>query len=113
MTSPPLLPLQGASRTTGATFRGRAPGNALNYADFSHEDDGMFTVVKPRLSFKIHVHVEYGDVVTLNKVPDFTVQRPLTVFLQTGTSVPAQSVLIRAAQFHNAVLGKNIINQLN
>ena len=107
MASPPPIPNQGASRTTGGTFRGRAPGNALNHADFFHEDDSMFTMVKPRLSFRIYVHVEYGDVVTLNKVPDFTVQHPLTVFLQVGTSVLAQSVLERAAKLHDAVLGKN------
>ena len=41
MNSPPpsRFELQGASRTTGGIFRGRAYGNNLNQADFAEEDD--------------------------------------------------------------------------
>src|SRR6266498_807848 len=42
--SPPLfnqLELQGASRTTGGIFRGRAYGNNPNIGDFADEDDNL------------------------------------------------------------------------
>jgi hypothetical protein len=106
MASSPPLPLQGSSHMTGGILRGKAFGNALNHADFSYENDGAFTLVKPMLTFKIYVHVEYGDVLSLNKAPDFIVQFPLTVFLLFGTSLLAQPLLKKAAQFHDSIQGK-------
>lgn len=38
MKSPSISPLQGASRTTGGIFRGRALGNVFNFADADVED---------------------------------------------------------------------------
>src|SRR6266571_4564801 len=104
MSSPP--PLQGSSRMTGGILRGRAMGNAVNHADFSHEDNDALALVKPTLTFKIYVHVESGNVLSLNKAPDFAVQLPLTVFLLSGTLLLAQLLLMRAAQFHDLILSR-------
>lgn len=78
----------------------------LNHADFSHEDDDALPLVKPTLTFKIYVHVESGNVLSLNKAPDFAVQLPLTVFLLSGTLLLAQPLLMRAAQFHDLILSR-------
>ena len=36
--------------------------------------------IKPTLTFKVLVYVEYSDVLEINKVPDFDSQFPTTVF---------------------------------
>ena len=84
MVSPPPLPLQGSSCITDGILHRRAFGNALNYADFSHENDNALTLVKP----------------------DFIVQLHLTVFLLSGTLLLAQPLLKRAAQLHDSIQSK-------
>ena len=99
--------LQGASRTTGGIFRGNAYGNNLNHADFEHEDDlDACVLIKPKLTFKIFVYVQYGDVLVINRVPDFDAQVPITVFFLNGTSLLAKPLLEKAAQYHDSISRK-------
>ncbi|KAF8809167.1 hypothetical protein BYT27DRAFT_7285400, partial [Phlegmacium glaucopus] len=100
-------PLHGSSHTTGGFIRGRAHGNALNHADFCYADDG-YALVKPLLQFKIYVHVESGDVLGLNKVPDFDSQLPVAVFLLSGTSLLAKPLLERASQLHTSINNSDV-----
>ncbi|KAG6904291.1 hypothetical protein DXG01_011149, partial [Tephrocybe rancida] len=60
MRSPPLSPsrdLQGASRTTGGIFRGRAHGNVFNHADV---DDFIESDVIPTKG-EVHLYTSHGD----------------------------------------------------
>jgi hypothetical protein len=105
MSSP--VSLQGASRTTGGIFRGNAYGNQLNHADFDHEDDpGQYMLIKPKLTFKIFVYVQYGDVLVINRVPDFDSQIPITVFFLNEISLLAKPLLKKAAQYHDSISRK-------
>ena len=102
MSSP--ISLQRASHTTRGILRGNALGNRLNHADFEHEDDpGAHMLIKPKLTFKIFVYVQYGDVVVMNRVPDFNSQFPITVFFLNGISLLAQPLLNKATQYHDSI----------
>jgi hypothetical protein len=99
--------LQGASCTTGGIFRGNAYGNKLNHADFEPEDDlGVHMLIKPKLTFKIFVYVQYGDVLELNRVPDFNSQFPITVFFLNEKALLARPLLEKAAQYHDSISRK-------
>ena len=37
-------------------------------------------LITPKLAFKIFAYVQYGDVLEINRVPDFNSQIPITVF---------------------------------
>jgi len=63
-------------------------------------------LTKPRLSIKIFVHVEAGDPLQINRVPDFDFQFPITVFVLHGTSLSAKLLLKRAVQFHDSISGQ-------
>lgn len=107
MASPPVLDLRGASRTTGALFRGNALGNTVNHADYSDlVTEDVFSVIKPSYSFKILPHLEYGDVILENPTPDFVIQLPTTVFILTGTSLRAGPLLKKVAQIYEKVTSK-------
>ena len=58
---PPLnrLELQGASRTTGGIFRGRAYGNNPNIADLADEDDNLIPIIG-----KIYLYLTGDDPTT-------------------------------------------------
>jgi len=58
MDSPPpsRFELQGASRTTGGIFRGRAHGNNLNQADFAKEEDSSIPIVG-----KVYLYITSQD----------------------------------------------------
>ena len=58
MDSPPPshFELQGASRTTGGIFRGRAHGNNLNQADFADEEDSSIPIVG-----KVYLYITSQD----------------------------------------------------
>ena len=99
----PIAP-QGASHMTGGILRGNAYGNSLNHADFEHEDDsGAYMFIKPTLTFKVFVYVEYGDVLEINKVPDFDPQFPITVFLLNDMSLLAKLLLKKSMQYHDSI----------
>jgi hypothetical protein len=100
------IALQGASRTTGGIFRGKALGNHLNHADFEHDDPDAIMLIKPKLTFKVFVYVEYGDVLAMSRVPDFDSQIPITVFFLSDTSPFAQPLLKKAAQYHDSISRK-------
>jgi hypothetical protein len=101
------IPLQGASRTTGGIFRGKALGNKLNHADFEDENDsGPFMVIKPKQAFKIFLYVQYGDVLEVSHVPNFDSQIPITVFLLNDISPRAQPLLTKATKFHDSLSRK-------
>ena len=51
-----LTELQGASRTTGGIFRGRAYGNNPNLADFAEEEDSFIPVIG-----KVHLYLSAED----------------------------------------------------
>lgn len=105
MSSP--VSLKGASRTTGGILRGNAYGNRLNHADFEDEDDlGVYMSIKPKLTFKIFVYVQYGDVLAINRVPDFDIQFPITVFFLNEISLLAKPLLKKAAQYHDSISRK-------
>lgn len=61
MDSPPLSrsELQGASRTTGGIFRGRAYGNNPNMADLADRDDSLIPLIG-----KIYLYITANDPVT-------------------------------------------------
>jgi len=99
--------LQGSSRTIGGILRGNAYGNNLNHADFEQKDDlGPHMLIKPKLTFKIFVYVQYGDVLVINRVPDFDSQFPITVFFLNETSLLAKPLLEKASQFHDSISRK-------
>ena len=101
------IPLQGASRTTGGIFRGKALGNKPNHADFEDENDsGPFMVIKPKQAFKIFLYVQYGDVLEVSRVPDFASQIPITVFLLNDISPRSQPLLTKATKFHDSLSRK-------
>jgi hypothetical protein len=108
MSSP--VSLQGASRTIGGIFRGNAYGNRLNHADFDHEDQATTSashmLIKPKLTFKVFVYVQYGDVLAINRVPDFDSQFPITVFFLNEISLLAKPLLKKAAQYHDSISRK-------
>lgn len=58
---PPLSQhdLQGASRTTGGLFRGRAYGNNPNIADLADEDDSLIPIIG-----KIYIYTTASNPVT-------------------------------------------------
>jgi hypothetical protein len=98
------IPLQGASRTMGGIFRGKALGNKPNHADFEDENDsGPFMVIKPKQAFKIFIYVQYGDVLEVSRVPDFASQIPITVFLLNDISPRSQPLLTKATKFHDSL----------
>jgi hypothetical protein len=103
MSSP--VSLKGASRTTGGILRGNAYGNRLNHADFE-DDPGVYMLIKPTLKFKIFVYVQYGDVLAINRVPDFDIQFPITVFFLNEISLLAKPLLKKAAQYHDSISRK-------
>lgn len=103
MSSP--VSLKGASRTSGGIFRGNAYGNRLNHADFE-DDPGVYMLIKPKLTFKIFVYVQYGDVLAINRVPDFDIQFPITVFFLNEISLLAKPLLKKAAQYHDSISRK-------
>lgn len=104
MASPPTLDLRGASRTTGAAFRGNALGNTVNHADFSDlVTEDIHSAIKPIHYFKILPHLEYGDPILENPAPDFLTQLPITVFVLTGTSLRAEPLLKKVAQLYEKV----------
>ncbi|KAF8804003.1 hypothetical protein BYT27DRAFT_7259456 [Phlegmacium glaucopus] len=92
--------------------QGRAYGNVLNHADFNYEDD-EHTLVKPQLTFKIYIYVETGDVLALNKVPNFTLQLPVSVFILSGSSLLAKPVLEKATQLHASIIVNEIHHQID
>jgi hypothetical protein len=101
------IPLQGASRTMGGIFRGKALGNKPNHADFEDENDsGPFMVIKPKQAFKIFLYVQYGDVLEVSCVPDFASQIPITVFLLNDISPRSQPLLTKATKFHDSLSRK-------
>ena len=101
------IDLQGASRTIGGIFRGKAFGNHLNHADLQHNDDAdAFMLIKPKLTFKVFVYVQYGDVLAVSRVPDFDSQVPITVFFFSDTSPFTQPLLKKAAQYHDLISRK-------
>ena len=107
MASPPALNLQGSSHTVGGIIRGNAYGNKPNHADLALEDgSSAHMLTKSRMSFKIFVYVEFGDVLAINRVPDFESQIPITVFMLQGTSLLTKPLLKRAVQFHASISGK-------
>ncbi len=89
MESPPLL---GSSRTTGGILRGRALGNALNYADFrkTSEDDSL--AGPAQITFNIMVYIVYGDPIRFNVTPDDSA-RP-TTFFKVTTVPPLESAIV-------------------
>ena len=107
MASPPPIDLQGSSSTTGGRLRGNAHGNKPNHADLvlvDHSSADM--LVQPRLTFKIFVYVEFGEVLAMNRVPDFESWFPITVFMLQGTSLLSKPMLKRAVEFHASISGK-------
>jgi len=60
-------------------------------------------VIKPNYTFKILPHLEYGDVILENPLPDFVIQLPTTVFILTGTSLRAEPILKKVAQLYEKV----------
>jgi len=56
---PNQLELQGASRTTGGIFRGRAYGNNPNIADLADEDDNLIPIMG-----KIYLYITGDDPAT-------------------------------------------------
>ena len=110
MSSPVPISLQGASRTTGGILRGNAFGNKLNHADFELEDDpDAHMLIKPKQTFKVFVYVQYGDVLAIDRVPDFHTQLPITVFFLNGTSPLAKPLLEKAIQYHDSISRKLVI----
>ena len=101
---------QGASCTIGGIFQGKAYGNQLNHADFDLEDQAMtstsYMLIKPKLTFKVFVYVQYGDVLAINHVPDFDSQFPITVFFLNEILLLAKPFLKKAAHYHYSILGK-------
>ena len=59
--------------------------------------------IKPTLTFKVFVYVEYGDVLEINKVPDFDPQFPITVFLLNDMSLLAKLLLKKSMQYHDSI----------
>ena len=107
MASPPALSLQGSSHTVGGILWGKAYGNKPNHADLALEGDSSdHMLMKSRMAFKIFVHVEFGEALAINRVPDFESQVPITVFMLQGTSLLAKPLLKRAVQFHASISGK-------
>lgn len=107
MASPPNINLQGSSRTTGGHIRGNAPGNKPNHADLALDNySSAHMLVQPKLTFKIFVHIQFGEVLMMNRVPDFESQFPITVFMLQGTSLLTKPLLERAVGYHASISGK-------
>jgi len=70
---PPLnqLELQGASRTTGGIFRGRAYGNNPNIADLADEDNNLIPIMG-----KIYLYITGDDPATWDLL---TMKRSLVI----------------------------------
>jgi hypothetical protein len=105
MGTPPSLNLQGSSHTTGGILRGNASGNRLNHAKFDFEDHPSIEMqIQSRLTFKIFIYVEYGNVLVINRVPNFESQILLTVFMLHGTSLLTEPLLTKAVRFHKSII---------
>ena len=61
-------------------------------------------LIKPKLTFKIFVYVQYGDVLVINRVPDFDSQIP--IFFLNEISLLAKPLLKKAAQYHDSISRK-------
>ena len=70
-----LTELQGASRTTGGIFRGRAHGNNPNLADFAKEEDSLIPVIG-----KVHLYLSSEDSTQWNlaTLPRQSFKHPVT-----------------------------------
>ena len=88
--SPPAL---GSSCTTGGFLRGRALGNALNYADFPKFRSGdVFYAGSAQVNYKIYAYLVYSDPVNLNDIPDPALLAN-TIF-HINTIPPLESILV-------------------
>ena len=98
MDSPPLSrhELQGASRTTGGIFRGRAYGNNPNMADLADQDDSLIPVIG-----KIYVYLSTNDPVT----SDLTEMKHRFVIKHNVTSSLA-TILTEIGDRHSPVRSK-------
>ena len=96
MDSPPPLSqqeLQGASRTTGGIFRGRAYGNNPNIADFADQDNSLI----PHIG-KIYLYITANDPATW----DFTTMKHRLVIKHNITSSLAK-ILMEIGDRHSPV----------
>ena len=99
MDSPPPLSrheLQGASRTTGGIFRGRAYGNNPNIADLADQDDSLIPVIG-----KIYLYITPDDPATW----DFTTMKHRLVLKLNVTSSLAK-ILMEIGDRHSPVRSK-------
>ena len=99
MDSPPPLSrqeLQGASRTTGGIFRGRAYGNNPNIADMTDLDDPLIPVIG-----KIYIYIMADDPVTW----DFTTMKHRFVIKHNVTSSLAK-ILTEIGDRHSPMRSK-------
>ena len=96
MDSPPPLSrheLQGASRTTGGAFRGRAYGNNPYMADFDDQGDSLVPLIG-----KIYLYITANDPVTW----DFTGTKHRLVIKHKVISSLAK-ILMEIGDRHSAV----------
>ena len=98
ISSPPLnqLQLQGASRTTGGIFRGRAYGNNPNIADLADEDNDLIPIIG-----KIYLYITGDDPATW----DLTTMKRSLVIKHSVTSSLA-SILQEIGDRHSPVRRK-------
>ena len=98
MDSPPpsQRELQGASRTTGGIFRGRAYGNNPNMADLIDQDDSLIRIIG-----KIYIYITSNDPVT----PDITAMKHRFVIKHSVTSSLAE-ILTEIGDRHSPVRSK-------
>ena len=99
--------LQGASCTTGGILYGNAYSNKFNHADFEHDNDDPFMLIQSKQTFRVFVYVQYGDVLAMNRIPDFDSQIPITVFFLNDVAPLTQAVLKKAVQYHNSISRKS------
>lgn len=100
MDSPPLSrhELQGASRTTGGIFRGRAYGNNPNIADLDAQDDSLIPLIG-----KIYLYTTANDPTTW----DFTTMKHRIAIKHQVTSSLA-TILKEIGDRHSPVRSKSI-----
>ena len=60
-------------------------------------------LIKPKLTFKVFLYVQYSDVLAINRIPDFDSQFPITVFFLNETSPLAKPLLKKATQYHDSI----------
>ena len=88
--------LQGASRTTGGIFQGRAYGNNQNIADLADQDDSLIPIIG-----KIYLYITANDSATW----DFTTMKHRLVIKHQVTSSLAR-ILTEIGDRHSPVRSK-------